>query len=89
MTDYAIHCEHACRNTCGMLSKAIHLEAELAGFYEQLGAECDYPEIQTMLSDLRNQHRTIVSRLGTKLSEMHVRGEMLDGIMASFDPAGC
>lgn len=89
MTNHEINCEHACRNTCGMLNKAIYLEADLASFYEKLGAECDYPEIQALFGDLTNQHRKIVNVLGEKLSEMHVRGEMLDGVMASFDPAGC
>ena len=72
-----------------MLNKAIYLEADLANFYEKLGAECDYPEIQALLGDLTNQHRKIVNVLEEKLSEMHVRGEMLDGVMSSFDPAGC
>ncbi len=89
MTTYQILCEHACRNTCGMLNKAIYLEADLATFYEKLGEECDYPEIQPLLNDLMHQHRTIVNVLGEKLSEMHVRGAMLDDVMSSFDPAGC
>jgi hypothetical protein len=72
-----------------MLNKAIALEAGLVAFYEELGAECDYPDVRTMLIGLKDQHRRMVHSLGEKLSEMHVRGEILDGVMASFDPAGC
>ena len=89
MKEYEIHCEHACRNTCGMLSKAILLEANLTGFYEQLSKECDYPDVEALLVDLMDHHRRAVNSIGEKLTSLKARGQMLDGVMSSFDPAGC
>ncbi len=84
-----IQCAHACRNTCAKLSDALHKEAELAHFYETLVGECDYPEINSFLREFSEEHRAFVTRLMGKLNEMKARSQMLDGIMASFDPAGC
>ncbi|MBI4418778.1 MAG: hypothetical protein HY563_08370 [Ignavibacteriales bacterium] len=89
MDSREIHCEHACRETCAMLKKALRLEENLLEFYRQVHAECDYPDIQAFLTDLIDRHKTASDRVAEKLSEMRARGETLDGVMASFDPAGC
>ncbi len=83
-----IQCAHACRNTCAMLSDAVHKEAELVHFYERLANECDYPDINSFLHEFSDQHRAYVTRLIGKLNEMQARSQMLDGVMSSFDPAG-
>jgi len=83
-----INCAHACKNTCAMLKKAIERETELSGFYEQLIAVCDYPDIQSFLSDSMKRHRRFVEDIREKLSQMEARGHILDGIISSFDPAG-
>jgi len=83
-----INCAHACKNTCAMLKKAIERETELSGFYEQLTVVCDYPDIQSFLSDSMKRHRRFVEDIREKLSQMEARGHILDGIISSFDPAG-
>ncbi len=84
-----IHCAHACRNTCVMLTDALHREKELSLFYKKLAAECDYPDVQSLLAGVSGQHVKMVESLENKLSEMESRGQALDGVMSSFDPAGC
>ncbi len=83
-----INCAHACKNSCAMLKKAIERETELSRFYEELTAVCDYPDIQSFLSDSLNRHRTMIGDIREKLSQMEARGQVLDGIISSFDPAG-
>lgn len=83
-----INCAHACRNTCAMLNGALERERELMKFYEELTAVCDYPDIQSFLSGFSHQHRVMVDQLREKLSQLEARGQALDSIIASFDPAG-
>ncbi len=88
MNSHEINCAHACKNTCSMLVKAMDLEQELTRFYEELDAECDYPDVQTFLHDSIIHHRRMVGNIRAKLEQMEARGRVLDGIMSSFDPAG-
>lgn len=83
-----INCAHACRNTCAMLKGAVEREKELMKFYEELMTVCDYPDIQSFLTEFSDQHRKMVEQLGEKLNQLEVRGQALDSIIASFDPAG-
>lgn len=84
-----IHCEHACRETCAMLKKALRLEEESLAFYRSLRSECDYPEVQSLLDDLLTNRRSATDRIAAQLSTMQARGEVLNDVMSSFDPAGC
>ena len=88
MKKIEINCAHACRNTCAMLNGAMERERELMGFYEELMAVCDYPDIQSFLTGFSEQHRTMIGQLREKLNQLEARGEALDSIIASFDPAG-
>ena len=83
-----INCAHACRNTCAMLNGAVERERELTRFYEELMTVCDYPDIQSFLTGFSDQHRKMMEQLREKLNQLEVRGQALDSIIASFDPAG-
>jgi len=83
-----INCAHACKNSCAMLKKGIDLESELTGFYEELSTVCDYPDVQSFLSDFVVRHRKMIGDMREKLNQMEARGQVLDGIISSFDPAG-
>ncbi len=83
-----INCAHACKNSCAMLKKAIERETELSRFYEDLTSVCDYPDVQSFLSDSLKRHRQMIDRIREKLGQMEARGQVLDGIISSFDPAG-
>lgn len=84
-----VRCEHACRETCAMLKRALRQEEDLIAFYQGVRSECDYPEVHALLDDLVKVHQDVSDRISGQLSAMHARGETLDGVMASFDPAGC
>jgi len=83
-----INCAHACKNSCSMLKKAMEREAEMSRFYEELTTVCDYPDINSFLMDFSNRHRKMIEDISQKLSQMEARGQVLDGIISSFDPAG-
>jgi hypothetical protein len=71
-----------------MLRKAIERETELLRWYEDLTGVCDYPDVQSFLSDSVKRHQKMIEEISEKLGQMEVRGQVLDGIISSFDPAG-
>lgn len=89
MKNNEIGCTHACRNTCAMLVEAVGREERLSAFYAAVAAECDYPDVQSVLVEVAALRARTVQLLRRQLDAMHVRGEVLDGVQSSFDPAGC
>jgi rubrerythrin len=83
-----INCAHACRNTCAMLKSAIAHERDLSMFYEELRAVCDFPDVHAFLMEFSDQHRRMIEQLEEKLRQLEAHGQALDGVIASFDPAG-
>lgn len=81
----SFHCEHACRNTCAMLSQIMREETELAKLYETLQSECDYPDVQNFVREMLEAKSSAILRILQKLNEMRARGEIGNGVMASFD----
>jgi rubrerythrin len=79
-------CTHACRNTCGMLNEAIREESEMVKFYEKMMGECDYPDVQAFIRDVLEERSRSVIRLMQKLNELRARGQILDGVISSFNP---
>lgn len=84
-----IHCAHACRSTCAMLVEALEREHKHSEFYSAVTAECDYPEVQSALAEVKDLRTRTIRLLEQKLEEMQARGEVLDSVKSSFDPAGC
>ena len=89
MKQNEVHCAHACRNTCAMLVEAVEREQKLSEFYSAVAAECDYPDVQSVLAEVAGLRTKTIRLLKQKLGEMQVRGEVLDSLKSSFDPAGC
>lgn len=81
------NCDHACRSTCATLSEALRVETKLVEFYERIVSECDYPEVSRFVRELVEERRKSILRIVQKLNEMYARGEIMDGVGASFDPA--
>lgn len=84
-----ILCSHACRNTCAMLQEALKDEAAMVRFYTALKQKCDYPDVHDMIQQLIEERSKSVLVINQKLNELRARAGVLDGIMSSFDPAGC
>jgi len=85
MNDHEIRCAHACRNTCAMLNEALRRETAALQFYEQIVAQCDYPDVRAFIEELVEQRSRAILRIISKLNELQARGQALDGIVASFE----
>ncbi|MBM4160487.1 MAG: hypothetical protein FJ217_05235 [Ignavibacteria bacterium] len=88
MNEDNVKCAHACRNTCAMLSQALREETDMVRFYEVLKAECDYPDVHSMLQELIEARSRSVLMINQKLNELRARAEILDGVISSFDSEG-
>jgi hypothetical protein len=87
MDEMNIKCAHACRATCAMLTEALREESEMVRFYETLGRECNYPDVQAMLQELIGARSKSVLMINQKLNELRARSEVMDGIISSYDSA--
>jgi hypothetical protein len=83
-----VFCAHDCRNACALLNEAMKRESEMVKFYDQVLAECDYPDIHNFVRDLSEEKSKAILRIVQKVNEMQSRGQILDGVISSFDPAG-
>lgn len=87
MENGTIHCEHACRSTCAMLNQILRQETELVKVYESVLAECDYPDVHGFVQEMMESKSSQILRILQKLNELRARGEIGDGIIASFESA--
>ena len=84
-----VYCAHNCRNACALLNDAMKRESEMVKFYDEILAECDYPDIHGFVRELSEERSKAILRIVQKVNEMQSRGQILDGVISSFDPAGC
>jgi rubrerythrin len=89
MTIEDMQCAHACRNMCAMLNEALRQETATLRFYERLISQCDYPDVRSFVEGLAEERSRSILNIVQKLNEMHARSQILDGVISSFDPAGC
>ncbi|HTY38718.1 MAG TPA: hypothetical protein VMH23_16480 [Bacteroidota bacterium] len=88
MSELNVKCAHACRATCAMLSEALREESEMVRFYETLGKECNYPDVNAMVQELIESRSKSVLMINQKLNELRARAEIIDGVISSYDSAG-
>lgn len=81
-------CAHDCRNACALLNEAMRRESEMVRFYDDVLAQCDYPDIHAFVRDLSEERSKSILRIVQKVNEMQSRSQILDGVISSFDPAG-
>ncbi len=89
MNDNRPYCKHECRSTCAMLVEILRRETSLMQMYDQVAADCDDPETNLLVSELKERRGAIVDQIVGKLNQLRAQGEILDGIMDSYesDPA--
>ncbi|MGE5313276.1 MAG: hypothetical protein ACM3Q4_01120 [Acidobacteriota bacterium] len=85
MNEQSMFCRHECRHTCAMLVEILRRESSLMQLYEQVIAECDDPETHTLVNALKERRGTIVEEIVAKLNRLRAQGEILDGIIGSYD----
>jgi hypothetical protein len=86
MNENRIHCKHECRNTCAMLVEILRRESTLMQMYDQIASDCDDPEMNRLVNELKERRGTVVEHIVGKLNQLRAQGEILDGIMNSYDP---
>jgi len=81
-----IRCAHTCRNACQMLNDALRLERELLQYHERILKECDYPDVKDFVQEMVVEKSASILRILQKLNELRARGQILDGVISSYNP---
>jgi len=81
------NCEHACRNTCVTLEKAIEKENELLEMFSNSVNDCNMPDFQTLLINMAVNKKIAVQELQQKLDEIKTRSAIDDDIEESYENA--
>ena len=85
MNENRTFCRHECRNTCAMLVEILRRESALMQMYDQIAADCDDPEMNALVTELKERRGTVVEPIIAKLNQLRAQGEILDGIMESYE----
>ncbi|MEW5799504.1 MAG: hypothetical protein AB1728_10925 [Bacteroidota bacterium] len=88
MNEYAFSCEHACRNACSALTRALQYETALVRLSEEVIQQCDDAEIQEFMRDVARRSSESVIRIMQKMNEVQARSQIFDNISSSFDAHG-
>lgn len=79
-------CAHTCRNACQMLNEALKQEREVLQYYERLLKECDYPDVRDFVREVVEEKSVSILRILQKLNELRARGQILNGVISSYNP---
>ncbi len=86
MTDKDFNCNKICKNSCASLQEALRKETNIVHFYENMMEDCNSPEIKSFLTDIIESRRPEMLKIIQKLNEIHARSQIVDGVIASFNP---
>lgn len=81
------NCEHACRNTCATLEKAIEKENELLEMFGNSVNDCNMPDVHSLLNGVIEVKKKTVQELQQKLDEIKTRSIIDDDIEESYENA--
>lgn len=79
------NCEHACRNTCATLEKAIEKENELLELFDSSISDCNIPDVHTLLINMSANKKIAVKELQQMLDEIKIRSTIDDDIGESYE----
>lgn len=86
MEHKGVECSHACRDTCALLTEAMREETDMTRTYEEMMHVCNYADVHDFIRELLEEKSQTVLRINQKLNELRARGQILDGVISSFDP---
>jgi hypothetical protein len=81
------NCEHACRNTCVTLEKAIEKEYKLLEMFSNSVNDCNMPDVHSLLNGVIESKKKTVQELQQKLDEIRIRSTIDDDIEESYENA--
>ena len=79
------NCEHACRNTCATLERAIEKENELLEMFGNSLNECNMPDVHSLLSEAIESKKEAIQVLQQKLDEIKTNSLIDDDIEESYE----
>jgi hypothetical protein len=79
------NCEHACRNTCATLERAIEKENELLEMFGNSLNECNMPDVHSLLNKAIENKKEAVGVLQQKLDEIKTNSLIDDDIEESYE----
>lgn len=85
MEENKVNCEHACKNTCEALKKALKSENSILEIYNSVVDECTLPEVKSLLSELIDEKKKVVQKLEQKLGELQEISHVIDDIAESYN----
>ncbi|OGU70293.1 MAG: hypothetical protein A2V93_11330 [Ignavibacteria bacterium RBG_16_34_14] len=68
-----------------MLNEALRKETSLVMFYKSTLEECNIPEVKNFINDLVEEKSKIILQIIQKLNEIHLRSQIMDGVVSSFN----
>ncbi len=77
-------CVQSCKGLCNALEVAEHREKEAITMYREYLANCNYPDVREILSELIREREHALQVLRDKREELNVRFAMIDRINESF-----
>ena len=85
MEENKVNCEHACKNTCEALKKALKSENSILEIYNSVVDECTLPEVKSLLSELIDEKKKVVQKLEQKMDELQEKSHIIDDIAESYN----
>ncbi len=78
-------CEHTCKGLCRALDMAIAQEEKSISDLKIFSTECDYPDVEILLSDIIASKERNILLLKDKAEMIRIRFNTLDQIGDSFE----
>ena len=85
MEENKVNCEHACKNTCEALKKALKSENSILEIYNSVVDECTLPEVKSLLSELIDEKKKVVQKLEQKMDDLQEKSHIIDDIAESYN----
>ncbi len=85
MEENKVNCEHACKNTCKALNKALERESSILEIYNSVVGECSLPEVRSLLAELITEKENVVQKLTQKIDELQEKSHIIDDIVESYN----
>jgi hypothetical protein len=77
-------CDRLCAKFCGALEEALRRESTSLEYYENIIAECDFPEIRMYFQRFVVEREALIASLQQKMDEIQIERDITDRIGSSY-----